>query len=430
MTHDETLTSDHPSTTDARPRRQWVGIAAAVAGAVAVGAVGYTFGQAADDPQAAAPVIALSGSSQIVTGDARPGSVVGSEPAPPSDQRLGVDAMPYSYGRIVFTSSGLSGDAGSTTAWTYDTGQAWSKETAARAATALGLDGEPTLIDGSWMVGSRDGTGPTLQVVADGMTSLNFYDPTMNPYGCGVAVAEGDGDSSSVSGSSGAGGSSDPGVAPDPACTPEAPNAPRAEDAIDRVKSLLTALGMDANGFEFETADYGTPNASSVMAYQVVDGQRSGAAWNVTLVGRQIQSAYGGLAPLVSLGAYGVVSPLTAVDRLSDPRYGFGFFGGPMPMGLEARAADGAVKAIGVGSAEPAAEGTVASQPLSPPPTVKPGSQFSWPVQEVTITKARLGLAMYTQTDGSTVLLPTYELSDADGQTWNVVAVDDGSLDF
>jgi hypothetical protein len=187
---------------------------------------------------------------------------------------------------------------------------------------------------------------------------------------------------------------------------------------------------MNASEFEFETSDYGTPNASYVMAYQVVDGQRSGAAWNVTLVGRNIQSAYGGLAPLVSLGTYDVVSPLTAVDRLSDPRYGLGFFGGPMPLGREVMAADGAVKAAGVGSTEPSADEIVASQPLSPPPTVKPGSHFSWPVQEVTITNARLGLAMYTQTDGSTVLLPTYELSDGDGQTWNVVAVDEGSLDF
>jgi hypothetical protein len=275
------------------------------------------------------------------------------------------------------------------------------------------------------MVGPTDGSGPMLQLLPDGMSSVNYYDPTSDPYSCGVVVEE---DGGSIDSSSSAGGS-DPGTPPRTDCAPNGPDALQGSDAIDRVKLLLTTLGLDANEFEFETADYGTPNASYVMAYQVVDGQRSGAAWNVTLVGRKIQSAYGGLAPLVSLGSYDVVSPLTAVDRLSDPRYGFAFFGGGMPMALEATAANGAVKSVGGGSAEPATGAAVAVQPTLPP-TVDPGSRFSWPVQEVTITKARLGLAMYAQTDGSTVLLPTYELSDADGQTWNVVAVDEGSLDF
>ena len=186
---------------------------------------------------------------------------------------------------------------------------------------------------------------------------------------------------------------------------------------------------MDPNAFQFGTSDYGTPNASYVMAYQVVDGQRSGAAWNVTLVGRKIQSAYGGLAPVVSLGSYDVVSPLTAVDRLSDPRYGLGFSVGPMPLGLEATAADSAVKSVGSTTAGPVTGSVVASQPTLPP-TVSPGSRFSWPVQEVTITKSRLGLAMYGQTDGSTVLLRPMNSPTQMGRRANVVAVDDGSLDF
>ena len=191
----------------------------------------------------------------------------------------------------------------------------------------------------------------------------------------------------------------------------------------------MSALGVDASGYEFEVGDYGTPSAAYVTAFQVVDGQRSGATWSVTLLGREIQSVNGGLAPLISLGSYDVVSPTTAVDRLSDPRYGFGFVGGPMPYGVESSMASMGMMEKNADFVGPAPDRAVASNP-GLPPVVQPGSSFSWPVQQVTISKARLGLAMYTQTDGSTVLLPTYELSDSDGQPWSVVAVDDKSLDF
>ena len=64
------------------------------------------------------------------------------------------------------------------------------------------------------------------------------------------------------------------------------------------------------------------------------------------------------------------------------------------------------------------------------PPTMEPGDPFSWPVTEITITDARLGLAMYTQPDGSAVLLPTYQLAADDDSAWSVVAVADSSLNF
>ncbi len=48
----------------------------------------------------------------------------------------------------------------------------------------------------------------------------------------------------------------------------------------------------------------------------------------------------------------------------------------------------------------------------------------------MTITDARLGLAVQHQPDGAAVLLPAYELSDAAGNVWSVVAVVDDQLDF
>ena len=40
------------------------------------------------------------------------------------------------------------------------------------------------------------------------------------------------------------------------------------------------------------------------------------------------------------------------------------------------------------------------------------------------------GVALTTLPTGASVLVPTYELADADGVTWSVIAVVDDQLDF
>jgi hypothetical protein len=152
----------------------------------------------------------------------------------------------------------------------------------------------------------------------------------------------------------------------------------------------------------------------------VVGGQRTGVAWNLTLVGSDVQALYGALAPLVPLGAYDVVSPAEAVLRLSDPRFGVG--GGPVLAATAARE-----PALEQGDA---AVSVPAPGDLTPPSAVGPGTAFRWPVAEVVLTGARLGLAQHTHPDGATVLLPAYELTSDDGSAWSVVAVADSDLDF
>jgi len=84
------------------------------------------------------------------------------------------------------------------------------------------------------------------------------------------------------------------------------------------------------------------------------------------------------------------------------------------------------------GDAETPPGGDVAVSAPEPtlPPTMDPGDPFAWPVSEVTITDSALGLAMYTQPDGSAVLLPTYQLTADDGSAWSMVAVVDSALNF
>ena len=58
------------------------------------------------------------------------------------------------------------------------------------------------------------------------------------------------------------------------------------------------------------------------------------------------------------------------------------------------------------------------------------GTSLSWPVNEVEIVSARLGLASQWQPDGSVLVVPAYEFTDADGGTWSVIAVAESMLDF
>ena len=118
-----------------------------------------------------------------------------------------------------------------------------------------------------------------------------------------------------------------------PSCDPALGDGPGADAAVAQARELLSSLGADPAGFEYETTDTGTTRATTVLAHQVVDGQRTGLSWNVTLVADGVQSLYGFLAPLVDLGEYPVVGAATAAARLNDPRFGSGWGGGACSAG-------------------------------------------------------------------------------------------------
>lgn len=399
-------------------RRAPLQVAAAVAGVLVVGAGGYALGagavgassagDTAVESTALAP-IQLGAADAPATEDAAGGAP---ESLAAGSRATADMAYPGLWGgRTVFHQDGLPTQGASADAWAYDAASVYSQETARRVADVLGVPGEVREDYGSYAVGSTDGTGPSLYLQADGLGSVSYNDPTKDPWGCVVVTpmpAEGD----EGSGSSGA----EPG-----ACEESDHGAPPSGgDAVDALRDVLASLGLDPAGFEVvadeQPADQGAPRATSVSAYEVVEGQRTGTQWSATYSGAGLASLYGGLAPRVAIGSYDVVSPAEAVGRLGDPRFGGG--------GMIALAREGAAAELvpEIAPAEPEAP-TV-------PPTVGEGARFAWPVTEVTITDARLGLAVQYQPDGAAVLLPAYELSDADGNVWSVVAVADDQLDF
>lgn len=410
-----------------RPNR-WVAVAAVAAGTLAVGSAGYALGDRSDgDLTAAPPTAAITLEEGGAAAGAAEGAL-GSSAARSAESSLAADtasSLPFFGGRTVFTAQGLSDETGTAQAWAFDPSQAYGADTAARAAAFLGLDGEPQREGGTWVVGPQDGSGPSLQLQPDGLTSLSYYDPTRDPFGCAVAVPE-EGADTAVDG----GGSDGSAPAPDaPPCIPaDLGAAPQGDAAIDTAREVVAGVGGDPDAVEYEIVDAGTAQAVYVTAYSVLGGQRTGLAWSMTLVGNGAQSVYGYLAPVVLLGTYDVISPNAAVARLSDPR--FGSSGGPITAFADdvtdaAAAREPAVDPAGPATSEPAPAGAV-----TPPAPVTAGSPFAWPVSDVVLTTARLGLAQHTQPNGATVLLPAYELSSADGATWSVVAVADDGLDF
>jgi len=391
-----------------RRRRAPLQVAAAVAGVLVVGAGGYALGAGAVGASPAGDTSELTALAPIQLGTADAPATADGAGAESfaGDARSAADVAYPGYwgGRTVFHQDGLPTEGASASAWAYDAAGVFSPETLLLVADALGVDGEVREDYGSLSAGSDDWTGPTVSLQPDGLASVSFNDPTKDPWGCVVvspAPADGDGGGESV----------EPGV-----CEEADHGAPPSgADAVEQLRDVLTTLGLDPAGYEVvadeRAPDVEAPRATTVTAHEVVDGQRTGTQWSATFSGAGLASLYGALAPRVEIGTYDVVSPAEAVERLGDPRFGGG--------GMIAWARESTLEQMAVEPEEP----TV-------PPTLGEGARFAWPVTDVTITDARLGLAVQYQPDGAAVLLPAYELSDAEGNAWSVVAVVDEQLDF
>ncbi|MFC9561382.1 hypothetical protein [Agromyces sp. NPDC056965] len=384
----------------ARRRPRWL-VAAAVAASVAiVGGAGFGLGTAAaGSSELAAAPISLGAAQNGATQEESAAFDTGNRKMAGS----GVNdlMMPYGYGRNTFSASGLATTGGAAAAYAYDARAASNPETVAALAAALGVEGTPELKDGSWTVGPQDGSGPALYVGLDGTLGFSYSDPGINPWNCGPAVIEP--------------------VAPDdatipemPVCEPPVADLPSEAAATDALRSLITAAGRDADAFEYTSETWEGAVTRMAQAWPVVDGQRIDQAWSLELSKAGIVNASGALADLVSIGDYDVVSEQEGFERLSDPRFGAQMTAMPFAV-----------------TEQPAASaGEEWVPPTEPPATPSAGSSVAWPVNDVKIVSARLGLSSQWQPDGSVLVVPAYEFTDADGGTWSVIAVTESKLDF
>ncbi|RZU65860.1 hypothetical protein EV379_2198 [Microterricola gilva] len=378
----------------ARRRPRWLPIAAVAASLAIVGSAGYGIGASAGGgtstiADGAAPPISLQSGAGLGTPAPDGGAGQGSSGAVETQSKMSANATPDTmfpgFGRNVFSSSGLSTAAGSAAAYTYDARAASNAESVAALGAALGIEGTPVLKDGSWQLGPQDGTAPYLSVGLDGTLGFYFNDPLINPWQCADAAES---------------------------CAPPA-DLPGADAAIDALRSLITSVGRDPASFEYTSETWEGSFTRPAQAWPVVNGQRLDQSWNLELTSSGVVNASGSLADIVALGDYPIVSEQEAFERLSDPRFGAQMTA--MPIAFRG---------------PQAATSTEWVPPTEPPATPGAGTTVSWPVNEVEIVSARLGLSSQWQPDGSVLVVPAYEFTDADGGTWSVIAVADSMLDF
>jgi len=178
--------------------------------------------------------------------------------------------------------------------------------------------------------------------------------------------------------------------------TPPA-NLPDEATAIARVTQLLKDAGLRVKTYSLTAtkSEWSTDVVGTLMAGDI--------ASNISLffsfgADAKISYASGPLIELKDAGSYPLVAPKDAVKRLSQLQYGL--------MGPTARST------IDMAVSSPVTEGSI-------------------PVAiTVPITGVRLALMQITLTNNSSILLPAYTFTNADGDVGTVLAVEDKYLSY
>lgn len=183
-----------------------------------------------------------------------------------------------------------------------------------------------------------------------------------------------------------------------PVVNPAPPaNLPDEATAIARVSQLLTDAGLRVKPYSFSAtkSEWSTDVVGTFMARDISSNMSLYVSFGSDA---RITYASGPLVELKNAGSYPLVSPKDAVKRLSQFQYGL--------VGPTARSAiDLAVSS--------------------------PVTDSSTPVAiTVPITGVRLALMQTTLTNKSTILLPAYTFTNADGDVGTVLAVEEKYLSY
>ena len=273
-----------------------------------------------------------------------------------------------------------------------DTAPAWSvnplKEnigTLKKLAVSFGLSGDVVKEDkNNFVIGLDNKTGAGLRLFVDVSSSWWNYS----------------------SGSAGSGATSSVACPPNAECAdasnpvvnPTPPvNLPDEATAIARVSQLLKNVGLRVKPYSFSAtkSEWSTDVVGTLMARDISSNMSLYVSFGSDA---KITYASGPLVELKNAGPYPLVAPKDAVKRLSQLQYGL--------MGPTARSSiDLAVSSPAVDNSAPVAV-------------------------TVPITGVRLALMQTTLTNNSTILLPAYTFTNADGDVGTVLAVEDKYLSY
>ncbi len=174
-------------------------------------------------------------------------------------------------------------------------------------------------------------------------------------------------------------------------------NLPDEATAIARVSQLLTDAGLRVKAYALTAtrSDWSTEVVGTLMAREVA----SNLSLNVSFGSdAKITYASGPLIELKNAGSYPLIAPKDAVKRLSQLQYGL--------VGPTARSA------IDIAASSPVTNSSTAGAITVP------------------ITGVRLALMQTTLTNNSSILLPAYTYTNADGEVGTVLAIEDKYLSY
>ena len=205
-------------------------------------------------------------------------------------------------------------------------------------------------------------------------------------------------------GVSGDGSASSPGCAPDEKCVvePATPTTPTnliaPGDALRRTNQYLSRADMVPLNYPLEARQ--TEYSTEVFGALTLGGVETNIGVSFSYGNNGVlMSATGPMITIAMAGRYPIVSPMEAVKRLSDPKYG----------------------AIGT------ATRLAADVAVSKQPNVNSSSPS---LVDVVITSVRLLLMEARLSNGTHMLLPAYTFSNADGDVGTVVAITDDLIAF
>lgn len=357
---------------------------------------------------ASPPIPVVAGQSPAGPAGAPEAMSAGASPA------VADKAMIYpGYGATMVPGPDLPDEPGTAPGYRLDADGIDLQALARQLGEAFGIPGEPTKQDYGWLVGSMDGTSPSIWVGDDATVSWSFNDPTLNPWECSAGAVP---EPAPADGSAGAAPGADL-----RACDPDV-RPIDGRDAVRQARKILALLGVSdkpVDGMDVEWESGSDDFTTWVTGWQRVEEQRTQLSWSFTFAGESVVWANGFAAGLVQVPSYPIVGARTAVDRSSDPR--FAAFG-PTPLDF----------GIAVPLAEARDDATVSSQ-ASTGPGVPAGDprrvQVWW--DPITATGAELSLAQYWQPDGTLLILPAYRVTTADDRgTWALIAVAPTAVEF
>jgi hypothetical protein len=388
------------------------------------GATGDTLRPPGDELLAPTPIRAVGGSA--------PGAGPNSATAETGSPDIATDlSMPFQLIEYVL------GDVGelptNTTGYLFPAGATVEASRVAAVAAALGVSGD--VVAGSselgtiWQVGPSDGSAPSLTVGSDAQLGW-WYNAAWESEGRAVEACEVSADSD--------------GTQTDDCVQQTPPGILAADEAEQRARDLLGAMGEDPAAFEYEV--FADDWFASVSATKPIDGITSPLAWGFGFGENGVlQYASGSFAVPEAVGPYPLIGLDDAFARLQDQ----GSYWGGAPF-----LAETTVARVETAVVEPAVGGDEAvSSPVEPPPTIAVPSDdptqvegsvpvdiedsipvdVGEPIPEpepivVTLVGIEADVWWAWDEDGSVWLLPAYRFIGDDDGRYTVTAVTDEFL--